>query len=199
MMKYTGQQVRDAVLAKGYVYFEDKLNKGFDVNIVGIRNSSEGKKVTNIFDDLITISFKENGVWKYFEWACTTDPGKKAVKQYHNVSGVARVVPGQYRGSHEIGLHKGQYKALRQKKEIAVFRDANKDMTFDETKVDRGIFGINIHHAGVDSTFVENWSEGCQVFKRIKDFNAFMAICEKAMAIHGNTFTYTLLTSNDLI
>jgi len=198
-MKYTREQIEKAVLSKGYVYFQDKLNKGFDVNIVGVRNSNEGKKVTNIFDDLITISYKENGAWKYFEWKCTTDPGKKAMIKYHNINGVARVVEGQYRACHKIGLHKGQYEALVQQNEIAVFRDANKDMTYDETKIQKGIFGINIHHAGADSTFVENWSEGCTVFKRIKDFNEFLAICKKARDIHGNTFTYTLLTSNDLI
>ncbi len=61
-----------------------------------------------------------------------------------------------------------------------------------------GMFGINIHKAGTVSSFVENWSEGCQVFKRVKDFNEFMAIVNKAKDIHGNHFTYTLIESNDI-
>ncbi len=61
-----------------------------------------------------------------------------------------------------------------------------------------GMFGINIHKAGQDSTWVENWSEGCQVFKRVKDFDAFLAICKKAAKIHGNKFSYTLLESTDI-
>ena len=37
-MGYTREQVEAAVKAKGYVYFEDTNNKGFDVNIIGVRN-----------------------------------------------------------------------------------------------------------------------------------------------------------------
>ena len=40
--------------------------------------------------------------------------------------------------------------------------------------------------------------EGCQVFKRVKDFETFMSICRKAKDIHGNSFTYTLIESNDI-
>ena len=54
---YTREQIEAAVKSKGYVWFEDKANKGFDVNIVGVRNSSTGKKVTNVFDDTITLSY----------------------------------------------------------------------------------------------------------------------------------------------
>ena len=162
---YTREQIEKAVKAKGYVWFEDTVNKGFDVNIVGVRNASTGKKVTNVFDDVITVSYKDGGVWKYLEWANTTDPGKKGVEQFHNKDGVARLVEGQYRGSHTIGLHQGKYEALRQQKPLKVFRDANKDLVYDENKITEGIYGINIHKAGQDSTWVENWSEGCQVFK----------------------------------
>ncbi len=88
--------------------------------------------------------------------------------------------------------------ALGQAKNVKVYRDANKDLKFDETKIDEGVFGINIHKAGADSTYVENWSEGCQVFKRAKDFEEFMAICRKARDIHGNSFTYTLIESTDI-
>ena len=197
-MGYTKEQVEAAVKAKGYVWFEDANNKGYDVNIVGIRNSSTGDKVTNAFDDLLTISYKENGEWKFHSWLATTDPGKKGVMEYHNKSGVARLVEGQYRGSHTIRLHQGKYEALGQAKNVKVYRDANRDMTYNETKIDEGVFGINIHKAGADSTYVENWSEGCQVFKKSADFEEFMKICRKAKDIHGNSFTYTLIESSDI-
>ena len=197
-MVHTKEQVEAAVKAKGYVWFEDANNKGYDVNIVGIRNSSTGDKVTNAFDDLLTISYKENGEWKFHSWLATTDPGKKGVMEYHNKSGVARLVEGQYRGSHTIRLHQGKYEALGQAKNVKVYRDANKDMKYDETKIDEGVFGINIHKAGADSTYVENWSEGCQVFKKSADFEEFMKICRKAKDIHGNSFTYTLIESLDI-
>ena len=198
-MLYSREKIESAVKSKGYVYFDDSTNKGFDVNIIGVRNSSTGNKVTNVFDDTLTLSYKdEKGVWQYHEWMNTTEPGKKGVMEYHNVNGVARLVEGQYRGSHALGLHQGKYEALRQAKPVKVYRDKNKDLTFDETKIDEGLFGINIHKAGQDSTWVENWSEGCQVFKKVKDFDEFMKIIKKSSKIHGNSFTYTLIESNDI-
>lgn len=195
-MKYTRDQIETAVKTKGYVWFEGA--KDYDVNIVGVRNSATGQVVTNAFDDVITVSFKIDGVWQYKEWANTTDPGKKGVMQFGNKAGVARLVEGQYRGSHTIRLHQGKYEALGQAKNVKVYRDANKDMKYDENKIDEGVFGINIHKAGADSTYVENWSEGCQVFKKSAEFEEFMAICRKAKAIHGNSFTYTLIESADI-
>ena len=195
---YTKEQIEAAVKTKGYAWFE---NGDFDVNIVGIRNSATGKVVTNVFDDWMTISYKENGAWKSYTWACTTDPGTKAVKEYHNPNGVGRLVPNQYRGVWKIDLHRGKYEALCQRLgNVKVYRDKNKDMTFNETEVQEGMFGINIHRSNptTESQYVENWSEGCQVFKRVKDFNEFMAICKKASAVHGNKFSYTLLESSDI-
>jgi hypothetical protein len=195
-MNYTREQVEAAVKAKGFAWFEGAAD--YDVNIVGIRNSSTGNVVTNVFDDLLTISYKIGGVWKFHSWAATTDPGKKGVMEFHNAAGVARLVPGQYRGSHTIRLHQGKYEALGQAKPVKVYRDANRNMTYEENQIQEGIFGINIHKAGADSTYVENWSEGCQVFKKAADFESFMAICRKAKDIHGNSFTYTLIESKDL-
>ena len=197
MAKYTKDQIEKAIKAKGYVWFEGV--KDSDLNIVGVRNSATGNAVTNAFDDVITVSYKVNGIWAYNEWANTTDPGTKGVKEFHNAAGVARLVEGQYRGSHTIGLHQGKYEALKQQKPVKVYRDANKDMTYDESKIQEGIFGINIHKAGVDSTYVENWSEGCQVFKRAADFEHFMELCRSSAKIHGASFTYTLIESKDIV
>ena len=199
-MSFTREQVELAVKAKGYKWFNDDSNKGYDVNIVGIRNNapSVADKVTNVFDDFITLSFKENGVWKCYILPATTDPGTKGILETKNKSGIARLVEGQYRGSHTIRLHQGKYEALGQAKNVKVYRDANRDMKYDETKIEEGIFGINIHHAGADSTYVNDWSMGCQVFKKLKDFEEFMKICRMARDIHGNSFTYTLIESTDI-
>ena len=196
MSCYTREQIENAVKSKGYVWFEGA--KDYDLNIVGVRNSATGQKVTNAFDDCITVSYKLGGEWKSHCWMATTDPGKKGVMEYHNAAGVARLDEGQYRGSHTLGLHQGKYEALKQQKPVKVYRDADKDLEYDENKIQEGIFGINIHKAGADSTYVENWSEGCQVFKKSADFDSFMAICRKAAGIHGKSFTYTLIESNDI-
>jgi hypothetical protein len=201
-MCYTREQIERAVKAKGYKWFEDAANKGYDVNVVGVRNNSPAvyKKVTNVFDDWLTVTFKDSlGNWNFFCWNATTDPGKKGVQQFHNAKGVARLVPGQYRSTWMVDKHQGKYDALCQRLgEVTVWRDGNKDLVFDEKVKDTGVFGINIHKAGTDSTWVENWSEGCQVFKRVKDFDEFMSICKRAAKIHGNKFSYTLLESTDI-
>jgi len=201
-MSYTRERVQAVMAAKGYRWFNDDAGKTYDVNIVGIRNSATGQKVTNVFDDTLTISFKdERGVWQFRQWAATTDPGKKSMLEWRAMGitgGCARLVPGQYRSTYATDLHQGKYEALCQRlANVDVYRDSDLDLEYDENKVTRGMYGINIHKAGRDSTWVENWSAGCQVFKRVKDFDEFMAICRRAARIHGNSFTYTLLESKD--
>jgi hypothetical protein len=202
-MCYTREQIEKAVKAKGYVWFEDAANKTYDVNIIGVRNNapSIADKVTNVFDDCLTIAFKDESIaWQFYCWNATCDPGKKGVMEFHNNKGVARLVPGQYRGVWKIDKHQGKYEALCQRNgNVTVWRDANRDLLFEEKVTDTGMFGINIHKAGTDSAWVENWSEGCQVFKRVKDFDLFMTICKKAAKIHGNKFSYTLIESTDIV
>ena len=184
-MNFSKEQIEKTLKMKGYAFFETGV---FNINIVGIRNSTTGKKVTNAFDDFMTVIYKDGEIWIYKQWACTTDNG----------AGTARVVEGQYRGSHIIRKHQGKYDAVCQDRPIKVYRDYVNDGIYDETKIQEGVFGINIHKAGADSTLVNNWSEGCQVFKKEKDFNEFMTICTKGSLLHGNRFTYTLINSNDI-
>ena len=185
-MNITREQIEKAIKHKGYAYFE---NGEYNVNIVGIRNGATGKRVTNQFDDWMSASYKVNGEWKFAIWPCTVDNG----------DGTARLVEGQYRGSFTIGKHQGKYDALKQCKPLKVYRDWNlKDGTYDESKIYNDVAGLNIHKAGADSINVNNWSEGCQVFKREKEFLAFMEIIFKAEKIHGKFFTYTLINSKDL-
>jgi hypothetical protein len=196
-MSFTREQIQKAVESKGYKYFQEGE---YNVNVIGIRNSAPGKKVTNVFDDWLTISYKENGTWKFFCWSATTDPGKAPMLLGNNGTGTARVVPGQYPGSHFIRKHQGKYDALCQKGHLRLYRDANKDLIYDETKItDSYNDGINIHKSGQDSTIVEHWSHGCTVFKRVKDFDEFMVICKKAAELQGNSFTYTLIESKDIL
>ena len=201
---YTREQIETAVKAKGYKWFEDPKDKGFDVNIVGVRNSSTDGAVTNKFDDHITVSYKVNGEWQFRCYEATTDPGKHWVENVMNKHGVAILKPGQYRGSHKIRKHQGRYDALGQQKPMKVYRDNNKDGTYDfsEENVHEGIYGINIHratkYAGKKSTQIDRWSAGCQVIAANDDWTAFMKIMRAARAIWGNSFTYTLIESKDI-
>ena len=181
---------------KGYAFF----TKGeYNLNIIGVRH--KGAKVTNHFDDCLVVIYNtgnEKNVKRVF--TCTTLPGKKAMKHPMQVKGTAILKEGQYRGAWKIGYHKGKYKALCQAKPVPVYRDGNKDDKFDlnPISIDRGIFGINIHKAGDNSTLVDGWSYGCQVLAKSLDFNALMRLAERSASIFGNSFTYTLINEEDL-
>ena len=181
---------------KGYAFF----TKGkYNVNIIGVRH--KGSKVTNNFNDYIVIIYStdtEKNVRRIFP--CTTLPGKKAMEHPVDIVGTAILKEGQYRGAWKIGYHKGKYKALVQAKPVTVDRDRNKDDKFDllPRYIDNGVFGINIHKAGTNSTLVDGWSYGCTVFAKSIDFSAFMRVIEQSANIYGDKFTYTLINEADL-
>ena len=197
----TRKQIEAAVKVKGYKWFE---NGDYNLNIVGVRNAETLNEVTNRFDDHLTLSYKVDGEWNYHCFDATTDPGKHWVDNVLNEAGVAILKENQYRGSHKIGLHQGKYEALRQQKPVQVYRDNNLDDCYDmdESTLQKGIFGINIHRAtkweGKKSTQIDKWSAGCQVIAANDDFRLFMEICNKSKDIWGNSFTYTLINSDDL-
>ncbi len=197
----TREQIEAAVKVKGYKWFE---NGDYNLNIVGVRNAETLNEVTNRFDDHLTLSYKVDGEWNYHCFDATTDPGKHWVDNVLNEAGVAILKENQYRGSHKIGLHQGKYEALRQQKPVQVYRDNNLDDCYDmdESTLQKGIFGINIHRAtkweGKKSTQIDKWSAGCQVIAANDDFRLFMEICNKSKDIWGNSFTYTLINSDDL-
>jgi hypothetical protein len=201
-MKYTREQIQAAVEQKGYKYFSQG---SYNVNIIGIRNSDTNDKITNKFDDIITISYKDNDLdWVYNEYNCTTDPGDDWTDNPMLEKGVAILKPGQYPKSHKIRLHGGKYTALGQQNNVKVYRDANKDGVYDfnEDSVDEGLFGINIHRAtaleGKTSTYVDKWSAGCQVIASNDDWHEFLGICQEARSEWSNNFTYTLIESKDI-
>lgn len=202
MSCYTREQIQATMESKGYKYF---TGGDFDVNIIGVRNSETKGRVTNAFDDCVTISYKEDGEWKFHCYQATTDPGSHWEQNLLNEKGVAILKPGQYRGSHKLRLHQGKYLALGQQKAVKVYRDNNRDGKYDllEENVDEGIFGINIHRAtgrkGGKSIRVDKWSAGCQVIANNDDWHQFLDICQTAREIWGNSFTYTLLESKDIV
>ena len=183
---------------KGYAFF----TKGaYNLNIIGVRAS--GKTVTNLFDDVIVVIYSTpDGLRRQRVYSATTDPGIRSMTNPVNSKGAAILVPNQYRGCWKIGLHKGKYSALVQIKNVQVYRDGNRDAIYDcsPTKIDNGVFGINIHKAGNATTTIDSWSAGCQVFRRADDFKSFMYLCKLQIEQGlGETFTYTLLEEEDLV
>ena len=200
--KYSIEHIKRALGTKGYKFFE---NGDYNVNIVGVRNSLTKNKVTNAFDDLITLCYKKDGNWEYHEFDCTTDPGTHYMDSpILENTGCAILKPGQYPKSHKIRKHQGRYEALGQQNNVTVYRDNNRDDIYNlnSENTDTGLFGINIHratkHAGKKSSQVDKWSAGCQVIASNDDWTKFMKIMRKARATWDNNFTYTLLDSDDI-
>jgi hypothetical protein len=193
----TVEKIRAACSAKGYAFFDG--NKSFNLNIIGIRASSHQ---SNSFDDGIVVAYRDHNLdWTVDRYTVTTDPGKKYLKRTVNVKGAAILLPGQYRSVYHIGLHRGSYKALCQRGgPVRVWRDNNKDEILDhDVEIEKGWFGINIHraHAELVLESVNGYSAGCQVFSSPQEFAYFMAICECAETLFGNSFTYTLFDESD--
>lgn len=192
-------RILDAFKPFNYTFFDS--NKAFNLNIVGVRSSNV---VANKFDDMMYIVYRNDKlVWEARSYVITTDPGSYYLQHPLTTPGCAGLVEDQYRGAYRIGLHHGKYEALCQlNKKVSVYRDANKDnrLDYDRQTIETGLFGINIHRSNPysESAFVNKWSAGCQVFKRVADFKDFMSLCKKSAKKYGNSFTYTLLNESSL-
>lgn len=185
---------------KGYVFFS---NGYYNLNIIGVRKNNNNK-ITNKYDDVLCVMYKDCTGWVKKLYKITTEPGTYYMqKELGNPKGTAILVPGQYRGCWKIGKHNGKYNALVQQKPVKVYRDGNKDDIYDmyNEVIHEGLFGINIHRSnqGFTRSTVDMYSAGCQVFCNPKDFNEFMELCEKQRKNYGNSFTYTLINEEDLI
>ena len=196
--KYSVDYVKQVLESKGYAFF---TNGVYNLNIIGIRNPN---LVANSFDDTMVVIYKIGGEWITKVYAITTDAGTYWLKNPMSNKGTAILVPNQYRGVYSIDLHNNKYLALCQRNgKVEVYRDNDKDLILDmdSTKIEKGMFGINIHRSNPfsESLKVDKFSAGCQVFKRVKDFNEFMEICQKSKALWGNSFTYTLIKESDLL
>lgn len=184
----------------GYIYF----TKGdYNLNIIGIR-SNQLDQSDDEFNDIFCYIYKENGIWSRNFLICTTDSGLHYLENPQNQEGTAILVPNQYRGAFKKGLHKGKYPALVQNKSLTIYRDNNKDSILDidtneEIEV-KGI-GLNIHSVYSENNIPEKigkWSSGCTVIPNLKLFKQFLNVCDQSIKVFGNSFTYTLITENDL-
>lgn len=184
METLTYSQIEELFASKGYKFFKGHMN----LNLFAIRR----KVSTNLFDDLFYVVYEDNGTKVVRPFPCTTDAGVTYLKKPINKNGTAIIVPGQYLGAYEIGLHTG-YQALRQCKPINYWRDNDRDTEHDLSgKIYSEIGYTNIHHAGKDSNKIDNWSAGCIVFKKLQDFHTMMDIIKESAKKYSNSFTFTL-------
>lgn len=187
--------IKNVMRSKGHAVFGSP--KGYDLNLFGIRTTDTR---ANEFNDWVGVMYLEGGVWNKFVFPATTDPGAYWREHPMNADGTAALKPGQYRSSHKVGEHKG-YPALQQKGPVVVYRDPdrNLELNLDDSNVQEGMFGINIHRASIraPSNVVNKWSAGCQVLQDPIQFGFLLELACKSALLHGNSFTYTLLTEAD--
>lgn len=186
---------------KGYSYFSRGI---YNMNIIGVRSNNDNV-VTNKYDDyLVLIWNTPTGQTRRHVYTITTEPGLYYMtKSLLNPKGTAILVPGQYKGCYQLGMHQGKYKAMCQKKPVRVYRDNNRDEIYDMNpdKIDSGMFGINIHRSDElkIAISVNKYSAGCQVFQDPVQFASFIRICEKQLRYYPNSFTYTLILEQDMV
>ncbi len=190
-MSYIESNVRPAVLDKcvglGHTVF---ASGEYNLNIVAER-ILPGRP--NEWDDVLHVCYRVNGAWRYHRYPATTDPGRHWIA--HASRGAAFLVPGQYRGAWELGLHRGRYRALKQVGPVKVWRDRNRDGSPEKTIAYTGLFGINIHRASGTrlAPTVDEYSAGCIVVRNISDFAEFLGLCEKSAKLYGGRFSATLV------
>jgi hypothetical protein len=190
-MKWT--DITTDLLVSNYKKNNYVLKTGvYQLNVFGIRSSGG---MTNTFNDIVgALRMNHGNMWEVLLCDATTDPGLYWLQHPMNVAGTAVLMPGQYINSHKTGLHKGQYRALVQCGKLRVWRDKDKDNEYDyTTPQDATNTGINIHHAGTNSTVIDKWSAGCQVLAKLIEFDALMEqVNEHIGKGYPDLFDYTL-------
>jgi hypothetical protein len=188
--------LKRAMAGKGYAFFVGEYN----LNLIGVRSAD---LAANTFNDFLCAAFELRGNQVVLAFEATTDPGVYYRENPANVAGTAILVPGQYRGMWQLGLHQGAYAALVQRGKCKVYRDRNRDQVLDvgdDVPTSKGFFGINCHRANAvrRSVLVDRWSAGCQVLACPQEFDLLMATARKSAQRYGNVFSYTLLEEQDL-
>jgi hypothetical protein len=193
-------------------YFPDRIEKAFEknnyelneepyhLNLFGIRSTIEQP---NKFDDLLGFWYRDFG-----NTACcmfmsgTTHPGAYWLLHPMNKLGTAIVVPGQYKNLWMIGMHKGKYKALVQINPIKVYRDNDGDNVLDifgpNVKIQEGMFAIELHHAGIHSVDINDWSAGCQVVANQADYWGAFDVFERQVSLGYKYFDYSLFKEEEV-
>jgi hypothetical protein len=192
--------VLKAVIAKkSYKWFDDQPN------IIAIRSNLN---VSDIFNDILCIVYKKNGVETLYTATITTEPGVTYQKKLLNKDGCWVMMPAQMIDAYTIGLHqsKADHRCLRSTGKIFGLRDNDLNgIAGDDTDavakwVDGTTVGANIHgsnKAGITKS-IGPWSAGCQVHNDWKKKEEMMDIMDSYKSINSGKFTYTLIEEKDL-
>ncbi|MDZ7786604.1 MAG: hypothetical protein U5K73_00180 [Halofilum sp. (in: g-proteobacteria)] len=169
---------------------------GSDLNLIGIRSAALEPET---FSDWIAVAYRDGGVWNFFPFPATTDPGTFWQRQPDRVRGSAVLEPGQYPGLWQLGRHRGR-RALRQRGPARVWRAARREHYLDtagepETTRQSGIDLFAAPPAGDR----RRWSAGAQVLHDPLHARFLLGLCERAAGQQGRGFSYTLLEEADFV
>ena len=189
--------------AKDYKIFDNNGMFDYNLNIWGFRSNSSD---TKYYNDVFAIFWQRlSGTWDMELFTGTTKPSDVLLINPVNPDGAAIVVPDQYRKLWSFGFHHNRrdHKALIQFSPIKVYRDSDDDATLDEddSTIQEGMFGINMHHGSLNGTDVIGaYSAGCQVHEDINRYNnVFIPLIESSVKEGNTTFSYTLCLEDDLL
>lgn len=175
---------------KGYMFFDQP----YSMNIYAIRNRLQSP---NKFNDILGVIYNNGLVTVNVQIPATVDPGTHWLKNPMDKGGAAAIAPNQYRGLWQLGKFKGS-DALIQIRPVKVYRDGNRDATFDynPSSITEGMYGIFLHQhfQDMDIAFnIDTSSAGCVVPQRIVDWTYFFDIIKLQVRYKlGDTFTFTL-------
>lgn len=153
--------------------------------------------IPNQFNDLRMIIAIEKGGKPAIlgKWEATTEPGTYYTKvKLLNPLGAARIAFGQYR-AWTVGMHRGNHEALRQSRDITIYRDADKNYLRRGDVTQTGQFFIN-QHWGYDRRRedIGTASAGCLVGRTRSGHREFMALVKSDIRYKANR-RYTFYTT----
>ncbi len=198
----TYESVKQAVINKGYVWFE----KTYSLNFIWERTSYNA---TNVFDDLLHVCYLDAKLVPQIKSIpATTKPGLKGSLLepvlVEGIRGTAIIECGQYLSSWQFKdttKEFSSYPYFRQIGKINYYRDGNKDRIID--KVNRQVaklFGTHWHRMSNNGTYgsgqVNNWSLGCMGSPE-PEWAKILPIVRTSVKLYGDKFTGTIMESSD--
>lgn len=164
------------------------------LNIIGIRNH---KRKPNSFDDLIIVLWKQHGRWTCRSFHVTTDPCL-FFRDHPSYPSSKRILQeGQYLNSFKIGIYKGLVDFNTFMKDLKwglIYRFIPVNLKDNYSKIDFKC--INVPHRIIN---VNKLPGSCQLFDNPEEFKEFMGLISDKKKNIGNLYSYTLLSSYDLL
>jgi len=194
-----------------------------ELNIMGMRNTNT--QTNNSFDDKMICMYTDDAGAQYVDvWPCTTRPGRSSMTgaggygiailipsaaQYHSddpsLHPDSRKIPSAGQKSYDLGRG-GSNKEERGRPDRSdpgqAYRDSNNDDVFNyDPNTIGGCIQCQLHDTSPGRSMskgVDGYSEGCQVWGQYEDFQFFLSLWKKQIAVGVSDLDYVLINAEDL-